>query len=59
MLGKKMSIRHGSHHLPLEKESIIGITYSLSIMYKLSVQFQLDVSFPFLAVVFQLVLLEW
>lgn len=56
---RKLSISGGSHHLPLEKESIIGITFSLSIMYKLSVQFQWDVSFHFLAVVFQLILLEW
>lgn len=54
-----MSVRVGSHHLPLEKESIIGITNSLSIINKLSVQFQLNVSFHFIAVVSQLVLLEW
>lgn len=39
-----MSIRGGSHHLPLEKESIIGITYSLSVIYKLSVECELSFS---------------
>lgn len=53
-----MSVRGRSHHWPLEKESIIGVAYSLSIINKLSVQFQLNVSFHFIAVVSQLVLLE-